>query len=134
MSVFYGLANGLATPDMSPAELAPTSDRQNNWPLWGLHFQTAGRGGAAPDLPEASRLLTLYRDWSRAPDAAGRRAAWREMLALHADQVFTIGLIGQVQQPVVSDAGLKNLPERAHYLYDPGAYFGIHRPDTFWFE
>ncbi len=134
MSVFYGLANGLASADMSPAELAPTSDRQNNWPLWGLHFQTSGRGGEAPDLPEASRLLALYRDWSRAPDAAGRGSAWREMLALHADQVFTIGLIGQVQQPVVSDVKLRNLPQRAHYLYNPGAYFGIYRPDTFWIE
>ena len=46
ISIFYGLANGLATADMSPAELAPTGDRQNNWPLWGRHYQSGGRAGS----------------------------------------------------------------------------------------
>ncbi len=56
------------------------------------------------------------------------------MLAIHADQVFTIGIVGRVLQPVASAARLRNLPERAPYMYEPGAYFGIFRPDTFWFE
>src|SRR3546814_1341757 len=45
MSLFYGLANGLATADSSPAELAPTSEQQNNWPPWGLHYESGGRAG-----------------------------------------------------------------------------------------
>jgi peptide/nickel transport system substrate-binding protein len=134
ISIFYGLANGIATADMSPAELVPTDDRQNNWPLWGLHYRSGGQSGEAPDLPEALRLLELYEAWSRAPDEAARRAAWEEMLVINADQVFTIGLVGGVLQPVAYNARLRNLPERAVYLYDPGAYFGIYRPDTFWFE
>jgi peptide/nickel transport system substrate-binding protein len=32
---------------------------------------------------------------------------------------------------VVSDR-LKNLPERGIYNFDPGAFFGMYRPDTFW--
>ena len=27
---------------------------------------------------------------------------------------------------------LQNVPERGTYNFDPGAYFGIYRPDTFW--
>ena len=134
MSLFYGLANGLATADMSPAELAPTSDRQNNWPAWGRYSATNGRSGTPVDTPEVIRLLDLFERWGSASDAAARRAAWDEMLVIHADQVFTIGLVGQVLQPIVRNARLRNLPDRAYYLYEPGAYVGLHRPDTFWFE
>ena len=134
MSLFYGLANGLATPDSPPSELAPTSDRQNNWPLWGLYGQTGGRAGEAPEQPEVQRLTTLDLAWSRAASAEARRLAWEEMLEIHADQVFTIGIVGRVLQPVVSSPELRNLPEEAPYLYDPGAYFGITRPDTYWLD
>ena len=29
---------------------------------------------------------------------------------------------------------LRNVPPKALYNWDPGAYFGIHRPDTFWLD
>ena len=133
MTIFYGLANGLATPEAVPSELAPSSDRQNNWPRWGLYGRTAGKRGEAPSLPAVQRLMALDRAWSEAASQEARAAAWQEMLEIHADQVFTIGLIGKVLQPVVSNPRLRNLPARAPYLYEPGAYFGANRPDTFWF-
>ena len=133
MSVFYGLANGLARPEMSPAELAPTSEKQNNWPLWGLHHETGGRAGEPPALPAARELLKLYQDWTRATDIEAQRRIWQQMLEIHAERVFTIGLLGAVRQPVVANAKLRNLPEEADYIYDPGAYFGRYRMDTLWF-
>ena len=134
MSIFYGLANGLATPDAPPTELAPSSDRQNNWPIWGLHAETGGLSGEPPDLPSAQRLTTLALAWSRAADAESRRRVWEEMLAIHAEEVFTIGIVARVLQPVVSNPALRNLPLEAPFLYEPGAYFGITRPDTYWFD
>src|SRR3546814_4543229 len=86
----------------SPAELAPTSEQQNNWPLWGLHYESGGRAGEPPALPAARRLLALYQDWTRARGTEARAAVWRQMLDLHAEQVFTIGLVGAVRQPVVA--------------------------------
>ncbi|MEO3429266.1 ABC transporter substrate-binding protein [Pelagibius sp. CAU 1746] len=133
MSVFYGLANGLARPAMSPEELAPTSEKQNNWPLWGLHYESGGSAGEAPGLPAARRLLALFEDWRLATDQATRASIWQQMLEIHADQVFTIGLLGSVQQPVAADPRLRNLPDKADYLYEPGAYFGRYRMDTLWF-
>lgn len=134
MSIFYGLTNGLAGAAMSPAELAPTNDRQNNWPLWGLHFQSGGQAGEAPALPAAEELVTLYEAWASGPEEAAQAKIWQRMLRIHAEQVFTIGLLGAVRQPVVANAKLRNLPDEAVYLYDPGAYFGRYRADTFWFE
>jgi peptide/nickel transport system substrate-binding protein len=29
---------------------------------------------------------------------------------------------------------LRNVPKEAMYSWDPGAHFGVYRPDTFWFE
>jgi peptide/nickel transport system substrate-binding protein len=132
MSVFYGLANGLATAEMSPAELAPTSKQQNNWPMWGLYYTTGGKAGEPPGLPTARKLLELYEAWNLAADLERKRALWEQMLELHAEQVFTIGLLASVQQPVVASVKLRNLPQGADYMYDPGAYFGRYRMDTLW--
>ena len=54
------------------------------------------------------------------------------MLSIWADQVFTIGIVTGVDQLVVVSNRLKNLPERGVYNFDPGAFFGMYRPDTFW--
>ncbi len=54
------------------------------------------------------------------------------MLKIHADEVFTIGLIGAVPQPVVVNDKLRNVPVEGVYNWDPGAHFGIYQPDTFW--
>ncbi|WP_119166441.1 ABC transporter substrate-binding protein [Algihabitans albus] len=131
-SVFYGFANGLARPSMSPKELAPTGDRQNHWPLWGLHYESNGSKGEAPDLPAAQRLLELFETWKTASDLEAQRAVWEEMLMIHAAETFTIGLIARVPQPVTHRPDLRNVPESAPYLYDPGAYLGYTRPDTYW--
>ena len=56
------------------------------------------------------------------------------MLEIHAEQVYTIGLVAQIPQPVVVTKSLRNVPEEAIFNWDPGAQFGIYRPDTFWFE
>jgi hypothetical protein len=37
-------------------------------------------------------------------------------------------------QPVAADERLRNLPAEAIYNWEPGAQFGIYRPDSFWFE
>ena len=56
------------------------------------------------------------------------------MLQIHAEQVFSIGIVNGVAQPIVVSNHLHNVPAEGLYNYDPGAYFGIHRPDTFWFS
>jgi peptide/nickel transport system substrate-binding protein len=56
------------------------------------------------------------------------------MLAIYSDQVYSIGLISGIMQPVAARKSLRNLPNEAVYNWEPGAQFGIYRPDTFWFE
>jgi peptide/nickel transport system substrate-binding protein len=56
------------------------------------------------------------------------------MLQNHADNVWTIGLVAGVKQPVVIRNALRNVPSDAIYNWEPGAHFGIYRPDTWWLE
>jgi len=133
MSIWGGLENGLPTADMSPEALAPTSQQQLQWPRWGQHLETNGQLGEPPSLPAAKRLLELNAAWLTAPGREARREIWKQMLAIHAEQVFTLGLVSGVPQPVVVNQHLRNVPEEGIYNWEPGAHFGIYHPDTFWF-
>jgi peptide/nickel transport system substrate-binding protein len=132
MSIWSGIENGLASPGMSPEEFAPTSQQQLQWPKWGQFYETAGTSGEACDDPAARELLQLAAAWRDAPDLESRYAIWRQMVRINADQVFSIGIVASVKQPVVVSRRLRNVPEVGVHNWDPGAFFGIYRPDTFW--
>lgn len=132
MSAWSGLENGVPSADMSPEELAPTSQLQLQWPKWGQYFETSGKTGEAPDLPGALELARLNEAWLASTERSEREKIWHEMLQIHADQLYTIGIISGVQQPVIVKNGLRNVPKEGVYNWDPGAHFGIYRPDTFW--
>jgi peptide/nickel transport system substrate-binding protein len=132
MTMWFGLENGIPSAEMSPWELAPTSQQQYQWPKWGQYFETQGEAGEAPDLPVAEKLLGLYDDWRLATSAEERERIWQQMLEINADQVFSIGLIAGVPQPIAVREGLRNVPQEAIYNWEPGAQLGIYRPDTFW--
>jgi peptide/nickel transport system substrate-binding protein len=133
MSVWQGMENAIPTSDSSPEELAPTSQQHLQWPRWGQFFETQGRIGEAPNIPAAERLLELYKSWITSVDHKDKTAIWKEMLEIHADQAFTIGLVSGVSQLVVVNNRLRNVPEKGVYNWNPGAMFGVYRPDTFWY-
>ncbi len=134
MSIWYGLENGIPTADMSPSEFAPTSQQQLQWPKWGQYFETKGAAGEPPDEPEPKKLLELFTAWRAAHDSEERAAIWHDILALYSDQVYSIGLVSGVLQPVAVRQNLHNVPKEAVYNWEPGAQFGVYRPDTFWFD
>ncbi len=134
MSLDKGIENGLATPDMSPAEFAPTSQQQLEWPKWGQYAETGGKSGEAPDLPDAVRLRELFNSWMAASGSDEHARIWHDMLSLWSKEVYSIGLIAGVQQPVVVNTRLRNVPDDGMYNWDPGAHFGIYKPDGFWFD
>lgn len=130
-AVWFGWDNGLPLPSTSPAFVAPRHQEFFAWPKWGQYHQTGGSAGEAPDLPGAIRLMELSHAWEAAASEAEQAEIWREMLAIHADQVFAIGILAEAPQPVVVSNRMRNVPERAIWAWDPGAHFGIHRPDEF---
>jgi peptide/nickel transport system substrate-binding protein len=104
------------------------------WPKWGQYFETKGQAGEAPDLPEAKQLMDELTKWGETADIEQRTAIWQEMLRIYAAQVYSIGTVAGVPQPVVVSNRLHNVPEEGVYSWDPGAHFGIYKPDSFWIE
>jgi peptide/nickel transport system substrate-binding protein len=134
MSVWTGLDNGIATPEMSPAQLAPTAQEQLQWPMWGQYYENNKTGGQPPDMPDALELVKLYDAWRISPSDAEREKIWLRMLEMHAQQVYTIGIVARALQPVVVHNTLRNVPADGIYSWDPGAYFGFYHTDTFWID
>ena len=134
MSVWSGLENGVPVAAMPPGELAPTSQQQLQWPRWGQYHESAGETGTPINMALPHKLAALNEAWSLVDSAANRRQIWHEMLAIHADQIYSIGLVSGVRQPVVVADRLQNVPQTGIYNWEPGAHFGLYRPDTFWFD
>ncbi|HEV8679089.1 MAG TPA: ABC transporter substrate-binding protein [Stellaceae bacterium] len=134
MSLDKGIENGLATADMSPWQFAPTAQHQLEWPKWGQFAETKGKAGEKPDLSSAIRLKELYQSWLTATGADAHAQIWHQMLQSWAEEVYTIGIVAGVQQPVVVNRRLRNVPTDGMYNWDPGAHFGIYKPDGFWFD
>ncbi len=134
MSVWSGVDNGFPTADMSPWEFCPSTQQQLHWAKWGQYIETSGEAGEPIDMPEAQRLFDLLQQWRGAGDSATRTAIWTEVLAIWADQAYTIGTVANVPQPVVVNRHLRNVPEKAVFAWEPGAQFGVHKPDTFWLD
>jgi peptide/nickel transport system substrate-binding protein len=134
MAIWFGLENGFPSAAMSPYEFAPTTQQQYQWPKWGQYYETSGQAGEPPDLPAAQQLLELYKAWRSAVSHEDQAAIWHQMLEINAEQVFSVGIIAGVPQPVVANRRLRNPPKEAIFNWEPGAQFGIYRPDTFWFE
>jgi len=134
MTIWSGLNNGIPTADMSPNELAPTTQEQLQWPMWGQYYENSHKGGEAPASPEAQELVNLYEAWRKSGSVSERAQIWERMLEIHAQQVFTIGIVSQALQPIVARNQLRNVPAKGLYSWDPGSYFGMYHPDTFWLE
>lgn len=134
MSISGGLDDGVPVPAVSPAELAPTAEDQLQWPKWGDYYDSDGKAGEKVDLPAAAELLALNQQWlvSTSDDESAR--VWHRMLEINAEQQFTIGIVAGVPQPVVVSNHLRNVPEKGIYSWEPGAQFGIYRPDSFWLD
>ena len=133
MSIDKGIENGLANASSSPWEFAPTSQQQLEWPKWGQYYESKHKAGEPPDLPAAVDLKNLYNAWLGTVSREQKTAVWRQILHIWADQVFSMGTVAGVLQPVVVSDKLRNVPKKGIWNWDPGAFFGIYRPDQFWF-
>ena len=132
MSVWFGMDNALFSPDSVPDELAPVDQNWLQYPKWGQYVQTGGEAGEPPDLDFGVRLIELYDAWRNTVDRYEKSAIIEEMLDIQVDQITSIGVVQGVLQPVVVSNRLQNVPGEGIYSWDPGAHFGMYRPDTFW--
>lgn len=130
-AVWYGWDNGIPQVYTSPDYLAPRYQEFFAWPKWGQYYQNNGKVGEAPDMEPAIKLMELSFEWDNATTDEERAKVWREMLKIHADNVFGIGILAEAPQPIVVSKRLKNVPEKGVWAWDPGGHFGMYHPDEF---
>jgi peptide/nickel transport system substrate-binding protein len=132
MTAYAGVTTAVPTVDTSPKEFAPTMQGGLQWSRWGMFVESKGKQGEKCDLPDACVLLDYLREWETSTDEATRRKAWDKILETTADQVFSIGTVNGIRQPIVVGPKVKNVPKEGYYAWDPGGYIGLYKPDTFW--
>ena len=97
-----------------------------------MFVESGGKQGEKCDMEPACRLLDYLDEWQNSTDEQGRRAAWEKILQTHTDEVFSIGTVNGVRQPIVVGPKVRNVPKEGYYAWDPGGYIGLYQPDTFW--
>ena len=132
MTAYAGVVTAAPTSHTSPKEFAPTMRGGLQWPKWGMYVESKGQQGEKCDMDAACKLLDYVRDWENATDEAARRTAWDRILLANADEVFSIGTVNGIRQPVVVGPKVHNVPKEGYYAWDPGGYIGLYQPDTFW--
>ena len=85
-------------------------------------------------MEEAKQLMAYSEQWVTAGSKEERTKLWQKMLDIHDDQIYGIGIVAETPQPIVVSKRLRNVPEKAMWAWQPGAQFGVHRPDEFYFQ
>ena len=132
MTAFEGVVTTVPTVDTSPKEFAPTTRGALQWSRWGMFVESSGKQGEKCDLERACKLLDDLKEWETTADPAARRRAWGAILQANADEVFSIGTVNGIRQPIVVGLKVRNVPKEGYYAWEPGGYIGLYQPDTFW--
>lgn len=132
MTAFAGVVTAVPTVNTSPKEFAPTMLGGLQWSRWGMFAESKGRQGEKCDMESACKLMDYLKEWEAGATPEERRKAWDKILATTADEVFTIGTVNGIRQPIVVGPKIRNVPKEGYYAWDPGGYIGLYQPDTFW--
>jgi peptide/nickel transport system substrate-binding protein len=130
MLVWWWDRNNLIEAD--PSNYLGTDDL---WaPLWGKWFKSNGKEGQEP--PQDHPIRQIWDAWKRASSATtaeDARKAIQEMVTIHKENVWVIGLVGEDPVFGVVSNHLHNFPD--NLLYDE-AYReeGITQPAQFFFD
>ncbi|MDI1284370.1 MAG: ABC transporter substrate-binding protein [Reyranella sp.] len=132
MTAYAGNVTAVPTVNTSPKEFAPTMQGGLQWSRWGMFMESKGTKGEKCDMESACKLLDYVKEWETSADPADRRKAWDKILAASADEVFSIGTVNGIRQPIVVGPKVRNVPKEGYSAWDPGGYIGLYQPDTFW--
>ena len=132
MTAYAGAVTAVPSINTSPKEFAPTMQGGLQWSRWGMFIESKGTKGEKCDMESACKLLDYVKEWETSSDPDSRRKAWDKILTTNADEVFSIGTVNGIRQPIVVGPNIRNVPKEGYYAWDPGGYIGLYQPDTFW--
>ena len=100
--------------------------------LWAEWYVSKGEKGEKP-IPVVQKLIDIYEEYITIVDDDARIAKVQEMLQIHAEEQFIVGLIGNTIKPLLVDVNLGNVPTEGVHGYDWIRLQPQH-PETFYFK
>lgn len=108
--------------------VAPYTDESTLAPLWGKWYESGGKDGEAP--PEhVQALYEAQRMWLQTGDLQYITT----LLADNAENLWTVGTLVDIPNPVVANAKLRDLPAVKPDGWDTNGPYHIY-PEAWWFE
>ena len=118
MTAYAGVVTAVPTPDTSPKEFAPTMQGGLQWSRWGMFVESKGKQGEKCDMQvglQAPRLRQGVGDRDRRRRCAARPGT--KILPANADEVFSIGTVNGIRQPIVVGPKVRNVPKEGYYRH-----------------
>ena len=104
-----------------------------------LHVPLTTNGGVAfsvagepVDMEKPKQLLALYDKWIDAKSPEVKIEAWREILEIHAEEGYTIGLVGEVPAVMLVKNGFRNFVEDMPYGDTTGGWTFLNAEQYTW--
>ena len=104
-----GYAVGGILWQLDPVWYIPVSTSTYWAPLYGLWYATQGEAGEEPPQ-EMLRLIELYEELVSTLDEEARTLIGREILRIHSENLWIIGILGESPRPVVVSNDFYNVP------------------------
>ncbi len=94
--------------------ICPMTSRAAMASQWGTWFSSNGKQGEEPS-PEMKQVMDLYRKIERTPDFEKQIELYGKMQEIAAENLWSIGLVGELPVLVVVQERFRNVPEVAYY-------------------
>lgn len=101
-------------PIMDPRWFAPVHMGSNWAPRYRMWYNLEGESGEEPS-GAIMQAIELWGEIQVEPDAERRVELWQEINELNRENLWVIGLIGEVPQLVLKHNSFRNVPDRAIY-------------------
>lgn len=112
--------------------VSPIGVMQEWAPQWFLWYTSGGKAGEEPPT-EIKRIMDLYKVIQTSTDKAKKLKAAKEIWRSNAENLWAIGTLGLVPQPIVVNKDLKNIPEKGIWTWD--YFFGVlYSPEQYFFD
>jgi len=99
----------------------PVMAGNNFAPKQSAYYLSQGKGGEKP-TPEMLQLSNLYEELLTEGDKAAFAAKVNEVMKLHAENLWTIGILRYTASPAVVHNRMKNVPKKLYSVYKSPFY------------
>lgn len=102
----------------NPRDFVPHRDTggMNLWPLWGMWYHADGESGEGP--PELVQdMHGIWQELMVEPDDERRVELGKGILAIQAEQLWSIGTVGKTPYPLIVNKDLRNFFDEGYWVW-----------------